>query len=230
MIIPKSVAQDRAMGESRFMKLETPVDNITGLMYVNIPKNASCWAVHHFMPADPYNYYEQKFDPDHNLCLVILRDPISRWISGMGQFLVGHNPPSKWYIDTCNWDEVTDQMVFDDHTQAQCDFIANIPEKSIVWFKCDSLLKNNFVDFLSKYNVKIDLLDEADDCDNIFNVTKKVQSRLITQINYQAPPQQEIVDKINRKLNDNPRYIEKIKEFYKKDFELYNSVPYYVAR
>lgn len=230
MIIPKSASLDRIMGESRFMRLDKPVDQVNGLMYVNIPKNASCWAVHHFMPADPYNYYDQGVDPNHHVCLVILRDPVSRWISGMGQFLVGHRPNSPWYIDTTNWDRVLDRMVFDDHTQAQSDFIANIPQDRIVWFRCDSMLPTNFVDFLSSYNIKIDLLPESNDCDNIFNITKKVPSKLIEKNNFQAPPQQEVVDKIVKKLEQNPQYVERIKQFYQDDFNLYNTVPYYVAR
>ena len=230
MIIPKSAGQDRIMGESRFMKLVQPVDRINGLLYVNIPKNASCWTVHHFMPADPYNYHTQGFNPAHNLCLVIMRDPVSRWISGMGQFLVGWKPNTKWHIDTLDWNQLIDRVVFDDHTQAQCDFIANIPRDSIVWFRCDSTLPANFVDFLSRYNIKIDLLSESDDCDNIFNITKKVPSRIISPHNYIAPPQQEIVDKIKNKLEQNPELIEKIKQFYQEDLELYNTVPYYVAR
>jgi hypothetical protein len=121
-------------------------------------------------------------------------------------------------------------MMFDDHTQSQSDFIANIPQDSIVWFRCDLALPENFVNFLSKYNIEIDLLSESDDCNNIFNITKKVPSRIIKQNNYLAPPQQEVVDKIVKKLEQNPQYVERIKQFYQDDINLYNTVPYYVAR
>ena len=63
---------------------------------------------------------------------------------------------------------------------------------------------------------------------SIFNITKKVPAKLIEK--YQAPAQQTVVDKIISKLNENPKYLDRIKEFYQDDYKLYNTVPYYVAR
>lgn len=224
MIIPKAVSVDHPMGDSRFMDLSVPINGISKLVYVQIPKNASCWVKHHFMPADAYNYYTNGFDNDKHLALVVLRDPVERWISGVGQYLVGWLPGSKFYIDSIDWESLTTKVVLDDHTQPQSDFVANLPHDSVVWFKCDSNLPTNFIDFMKKYNININLLDEKDDVTNIFNITKKAQPRS------QSPAQQTIVDKIINKLNENPKYIDRIKEFYQDDYKLYNTVLYYVAR
>jgi len=77
---------------------------------------------------------------------------------------------------------------------------------------------------MKKYNINVKLLDEKDDVTNIFNITKKVQP------GSQTVAQQTIVDKIINKLNENPKYLNRIKEFYQEDYKLYNTVPYYVAR
>ena len=44
---------------------------------------------------------------------------------------------------------------------------------------------------------------------------------------YQAPKQQQIVDKLLLVLDQHPEYIERIKQLYQKDYEFFNSVPYY---
>ena len=217
MIIPKTYDLCHPMGDSRFMDLATPVNGISKLVYVQIPKNASCWVKHHFMPADAYNYYTNGFDNNEHLALVVLRDPVERWISGIAQHLVGWTPGTNLYIDNIDWEALMTRVVLDNHTQPQGAFIANLPHDNIVWFKCDNNLPTDFISFMKTYNTDINLLDEKDDATNIFNVTKK------------APAQQTVVDKIISKLNENPKYLERIKEFYQDDYKLYNTVPYYVA-
>jgi hypothetical protein len=215
---------DHRMGDSRVIDLATPIDGISKLVYVHITKNASCWAKHHFMPSDYYNYYKDGFDGNKYLALVVLRDPVERWISGIAQYLAGFTPGHKFYIDNIDWVSLMTKVVLDDHTKPQFDFIIDLPTDSMVWFKCDNNLTNNFVDFMKKYNININLLDEKDDVANIFNITKKVQA------GSQTLAQQTIVDKITNKLNENPKYIDRIKYFYQYDYKLYNTVPYYVAR
>ena len=217
MIIPKTYDLCHPMGDSRFMDLATPVNGISKLVYVQIPKNASCWVKRHFMPADAYNYYTNGFDNNEHLALVVLRDPVERWISGIAQHLVGWTPGTNLYIDNIDWEALMTRVVLDNHTQPQGAFIANLPHDNIVWFKCDNNLPTDFISFMKTYNTDINLLDEKDDATNIFNVTKK------------APAQQTVVDKIISKLNENPKYLDRIKEFYQDDYKLYNTVPYYVA-
>jgi hypothetical protein len=212
------------MGDSRVIELATPIDGISKLVYVHIPKNASCWFKHHFMPSDYYNYYKDGFDGNKQLALIVLRDPVERWISGIAQYLVGFTPEHRFYIDNIDWEALMTKVVLDEHTKPQFDFLTDLPTDNIIWFKFDNNLTTNFVDFMKKYNVNINLLDERNDTTNIFNITKKVQAGSHTLA------QQTIVDKIINKLNENPKYIDRIKDFYQYDCKLYNTVPYYVAR
>jgi hypothetical protein len=172
-----------------------------------------------------YNYYDQGFDHKKHLALVVLRDPVSRWVSGMGQILVGNSPDSSMHIDKINWDQITDRIYPNNHTQLQHEFFANIPRDRIIWFRCENHLENKFVKFLHDYNVDVTPLPPDQDRNNIFNITSKVPEKVIN--NCQVPPQQEIVDKIRMVLDCNPKYVRKIKNLYREDYKLLNSVPYY---
>jgi hypothetical protein len=226
------------MGNSTFIKLDCAIDNTHGLIYVHVPKNASCWVKHHLSQtcSTLYNYYHQGFDATKHIALVVLRDPVERWISAMGQVLVGNRPDYYMHVDNLDWDKITRKIMRNNHMQPQHEFFANIPHDRIVWFRCDDKLTENFSNFLKHYNLTINLLPADQDAGNIFNVTKKIPERIINthlgldEFNYLAPPQQEIVDKIKNVLDKNPEYVERIKQLYKEDYQLLNTVPYYDPR
>jgi hypothetical protein len=233
------------MGDSTFIKLDSVADNTHGLIYVHVPKNASCWVKHHLnqVQSGPYNYYHQGLDVEKHLALVVLRDPVERWISAMGQILVGNKSDYYMHVDNLDWDKTTQEIMRNNHTQPQHEFFANIPHDRIVWFRCDDQLPDNFSSFLKQYNLTINLLSIDQDTSNIFNVTKKVPERTIDFVkdtdpitgdvsygNFVAPPQQVIVDKIKLVLDQHPEYVQKIKNLYQEDLELFHSVPYYEPR
>jgi hypothetical protein len=231
VIIPEAYHPNHPMGDSTCIVIDPPVNYISGLVYVHVPKNASCWVKHHLCQTQSifYNYYHQGFDVEKNLALVILRDPIERWISAMGQILVGYNTPGHpLHIDKLNWDQITTKIFRNNHTQPQHEFFANIPQDRIVWFYCNRSLKDKFQHFLTQYRVNITWLPENQDLDNKFNITKKVPEKIIND--YLAPAQQIIVDKIKKVLEYHPEYIERIKNLYQEDYNLINSVPYYDPR
>ena len=229
MIIPEAYHSMHPMGDSTYVAVDPPVDHVSGLVYVHIPKNASCWIKFHLNQARSlgYNYYHQGFDAEKNLALVVLRDPVERWISAMGQILVGTSP-EYMHIDTMNWNEITSEIYRNNHTQPQHEFFANIPHDRIVWFRCDDFLKENFNIFLKKYNFNLEFLSEENDINNIFNITKKVPEKIIN--NLKTPKQQQIVDKILWVLDQHPEYVERIKNLYQQDYKFFNSVPYYEPR
>jgi hypothetical protein len=228
MIIPATYHPGHAMGESERVAVDPEVCGIEALVYVNIPKNASCWVKYHLSQCQSefYNYYHQGFDVTRNLALIVLRDPVERWISGMSQILIGYNNPNhSMHVDRLDWQKVTSELVRDTHTQPQHEFFANIPHDRIVWFRCDGQLKETFPNFLKKYNLGIRWLSEDQDVDNQFNMTKKIQKQIVN--NYSRPPQQQIVDKIQAVLKQHPEYVERIKNLYLEDYKLFNTVPYY---
>lgn len=218
------------MGDSTFVSTDPLVDNIVGLVYVHIPKNASCWIKYHLglLSGKAYNYYDQGFDNQKHLALIVLRDPLERWISAMGQILVGYSPNHHLHIDRVDWDEITQTIYRNNHTQPQQDFFANISHDRIVWFRCDESLQHKFINFLQEHNLRVTALPQDRDSDNIFNVTAKVLGKRIN--NYVAPPQQVIVDKVRYVLRQHPEYVDRIKKLYAEDYKLFDSVPYYAPR
>jgi hypothetical protein len=230
MIIPEAYHHMHPMGDSTYVAVDPAVNDVSGLVYIHIPKNASCWTKYHLdsLKSVGYNYYHQGFDARKNLALVILRDPMERWVSAMGQILVGNRPDYYLYIDNLDWNQITSKIIRNNHTQPQHEFFANIPHDRIVWFRCDDSLKDHFNSFLKEYNFNVKFLSEENDVYNLFNVTKKVAEQVIND--FKTPRQQEIIDKILSKLDQHPEYRERIKNLYQQDYEFLNSVPYYEPR
>ena len=207
------------------------------LIYVNIPKNASSWAKHH-MPGWSFNFLSKQFDTRSNgrrvpqwsdncqvQYMVILRDPVDRWITGLAQYLRGWDPAHPMHIDNLDWDYVIEKIMFDSHTQPQIEFIQGIDFDRTHWLCCDSNLYRNFAAVLEKFTgnpVSLTLPDQ--DAENIFNVTSKVQPTVTPR--YTTARQQYIVDCINHKLQQRPDYVMRVRNFYQQDIELYNSVEF----
>jgi len=214
------------------------------LIYVNIPKNASSWARHH-TPGHLFNYRTKTFYEDittqYNIDIltwsehlqnaqyvVILREPINRWITGLAQYLQGWDPKHPMHVKNIDWDMVFDRVVFDSHTQPQCDFIKDIDHSKITWLQCDSNLIKNFGSLMEKFS-RTTFVSTTEDQDptNAFNVTKKIKPTVTAH--YTTELQQNIVDRINGKLSSNPDYLNRLRSFYKEDCELFETVNFYQA-
>ena len=55
-------------------------------MYINIPKNASSWTKPNLLDHS-WEFYNYRTDNLDKQALVVLRDPVDRWISGIAEFL-----------------------------------------------------------------------------------------------------------------------------------------------
>jgi hypothetical protein len=124
------------------------------LFYLNIPKNASTFLSSVLHQNNWYYGNLSTFTGNKIIC--VLRDPINRWLSGMSTYsalyLLGANYGSDMFIE--NYNELTeriifDNIVFDDHTTPQIDFVNLVPKnKEIIYFSADN---NLLLDNLSKY-------------------------------------------------------------------------------
>lgn len=211
------------------------------LIYVNIPKNASSWTKHHMRGA-LFNYLTKTFYTDPGLLfnqiprwpagltdikyLVILRDPIDRWITGLAQYLHGHAPYHPLHVNNVDWPMVFDKVVFDSHTQPQCDFIQGIDHTHAIWLRCDPNLAQNFAQVIGQFTGNMPTITTQDqDPTNVFNVTAKIKP--IVGDLFTTELQQNIVNKIKQVLDQNSHYVNRLQEFYKKDIDLFNTVKFY---
>ena len=230
---PQALSKSHQLGQSRVVNIDPVLYGIGQLIYVNIPKNASSWISLQFnqginRDAENINYYDI-VDLTQCQFIVILRDPLDRWIAGMTQMIYtepdqhfGHilgrpgvltkrvamiNP---MYIDTFDWELVMEKIEYDNHTQKQVDFIHGIPQDRIVWLKFDSQLKDNFANLMLSYGCDVEIKKSDKD-----NITPKDSAK------------HAVMDKIVSKLDQHTKYRQKIIDHYHEDYALINSVKFY---
>ena len=203
-------------------------------VYVNIPKNASSWMKE--------NFGGFKFDRINNLFLsevssiitaqrgliapkkylVILRDPVSRWLSGFAQHFwewdplhIGHyaHQPADFWFQTVN---------FDEHTRPQIHFLHELDYENTIWFDCDANLIDNVKSWMAgKFDHKIEGLDN--NLDNRYNVTDRTPGKY-------GVSKQQVIDHVQSVLDCNPAYKQKLLDFYQEDIALRKSVEFYGTR
>jgi hypothetical protein len=226
-------------------------DPLRFLICVDIPKNASSWVKHHTLGMG-FNYHTQKFSIDNDVrmqnidaltlnnalqnarYIVILRDPVNRWISGLAQYLHGYDSSHPLHINNVDWDMIVDTVVFDGHTRSQCKFIKGIDHSKIIWLRCDDTLAKNYGTIMEQFTgTPFKITTEDQDPNNVFNITKKKLPAVVSYLHnpgsYITESPQFIVDRISEKLASNPDYFDKLRRFYKKDYELFDTVNFYQA-
>jgi hypothetical protein len=87
---------------------------------------------------------------DLNQCipLIVLRDPIQRWISAAP---ARENMPR-------NYDSMFDNLeswLYDEHSARQTDFIAGLDQTNAIYFYCDNDLSHNVEHFLQTKGVNV---------------------------------------------------------------------------
>jgi len=184
------------------------------LCYVPIPKNSSSyigqlllsngWGIANFLTSD---LTDKKF-------IILLRDPIDRWISGMAQYmcsaLLKNGQTAKDIVDGWNsltQDLVFDRVIFDDHTEKQVYFINSIPEKNCIFFSSmhdPQLSIKNYLN-LNSYDLNIDI--EIDRNQSQGNEHKEI-----------------LVKFLQDQLTNNPELVNKLINTYQEDLKLWKSI------
>jgi len=217
---PLANSKFHQLGQSRVINVDPLLYGISQLIYVNIPKNASSWISLQFNQgvnhdATNINYYDI-VDLTQCRFIVILRDPLDRWISGMTQMIYTEpetdldGVANSMNINTFDWKLVMERIEFDNHTQKQVDFIYGIPQDQIIWLKFDDQLKDNFINLMLSYGCDVEIKKSDKD-----NFTLKYSAK------------QFVMNKIANVLDQHPDYSQKIIEYYHDDYALVNSVKFY---
>ena len=190
---------------------------------VNIPKNASSyildWAQQHKwttteIESDPRQQYITEV-------IVVLRDPLQRWVSGMGQYITGYvlNVTGAYSLETGpgphdqqitgeefvnQYNPVVERLLFDnlerhdDHVWPQTEFfetlLPKIPRK---YFYLDKDFDSKFAAYLG-FNLLPGLDRNSGDTNPN---TEKVQQFIKHRLNIRPELQQRIVDAYEKDYN-----------------------------
>jgi hypothetical protein len=185
----------------------------SGLFYLNIPKNASTF-LSNVLQENGWEHYNLN-DTQRAITeyVVVLRDPIDRWISGFATYasswLLGAGYGSDHFVQDYN--ELTervifDNLVFDDHTTPQAEYVGQLSAKPVTYFKLTDRLTKQ----LSRFTGSDLIVSDVDG-----NVSEN---------NYD---QRQISKLIRQRIDNDPALKAKIIERYKCDFNLISSVQFY---
>jgi hypothetical protein len=199
-------------------------------IYVYIPKNASSWMRTVFGRGEPYNFYQSQ-SQYLTKYIVILRDPIERWLSGFAQVQHGTEPWHPTHYRNQNWNRIFSKIVFDNHTEPQASFLSGISISDVIWFEFGPNLAQD-VTAWSQNHLDLEIPDLYSGIDNEYNISefntgKYFQNPSFPYANVLGPSAAEIIKEAKISIEENPRYLEMLKQFYKLDIDLYNSVEFY---
>lgn len=183
---------------------------------VNIPKNASSyildWAGKHHWHATEIANHPTAHTVEE--MIVVLRDPLSRWISGMGQYLTSYvlNVTGAYSWETgpgpddqflsgdefiAQYNPVVERLLFDnldrhdDHVWPQIEFFENLlPGVPRKYFYIDQTFNDQFGQYLNFQH--IDGLDSNSGTTNPH--TEKVQQFIKGRLNIRPELKQRVID------------------------------------
>jgi hypothetical protein len=181
------------------------------LMYVYIPKNASSWTKPNLKDWG-WQFYNYHVDKLTKPALVVLRDPVERWLSGIAEYLtLYHKEMSVPWLETEKL--IFDRICFDDHTEKQIKFLNGLDTDNCTFMMCDRNYRENFSKFISEHL--------GDNAYYKYNYQHESES---------SPDRKRFKYIFKGLLNKNPKYLECIRDYYADDYKLIETVKFYEAR
>lgn len=122
-------------------------------VWINIPKNASSWT--QTFLSHEFLWYEHDYHESSSLhnktCIICLRDPVARWISGIAEFFTLYHPHIDLaQMNNLSWTLLADRVAFDDHTEKQSLYLDGINLDNSVFFYVDHSFRQNWLHFFTK--------------------------------------------------------------------------------
>lgn len=136
------------------------------IFYLNIPKNASTYLTN-ILKSNGWLHWNIINQPiTLKNCIVTIRDPIDRWISGFATYtalrLLGYGYGSDHFVEdyTALVEKIIfDQIIFDDHTDFQLKYIQQVTSFNPVYFKLNNKIVeqiNLFLGYDLNTNIEVD--------------------------------------------------------------------------
>lgn len=159
------------------------------LFYVNIPKNNSSY-VKKKLNALGWTY-ESIEDYPEATPIIILRDPVNRWVSGIAEYLAMYQIDTLdhygFYSDEAGYAGLFGQplainlmlrhVTFDDHTEKQVMFLQGVNSLSkALYFKSDNTFTDTFNSFLQEQGYDHSIVDDTRENDNSSSANQRRNS------------------------------------------------------
>lgn len=183
--------------------------------FVTIPKVASTY-LKKALPGDNFNIWDWKWSAViHEVparkdvrYVVMMRDPVDRWITGVIEYWYKILPVDQWTIDHFN--DMIEQIEFDNHTRPQSDFLPVIDHERTTWLWMTPQVENNpwFFDHQIKLS-PVPRMEKNIGSDRFNNRGDDSVKSWIKQL---------LADQNN---------LGKIQSFYRADYDLMKSVEFY---
>ena len=136
------------------------------IFYLNIPKNASTYLSNLFRENNWLHWNIQDNPDNIKKTLAVIRDPVDRWISGFSTYaalhLFGPGYGSDHFLEDFNTlteKIIFDQIIFDDHTDFQVNYVQQIADYKPVYFRYNNKIIeqiNSFLGYDLNTNVRVD--------------------------------------------------------------------------
>lgn len=187
------------------------INDVNDIAYVNIPKNATNWAKDNLSALGwrHSNFIKYPEIAKDRQFMVILRDPVDRWIAGVAEFFVRYHSGIRNF-DGNLLDIIFSCVTLDDHTEKQGLFLNGLENNQLIFFNCDSNLRQNMGLFLHTKGTN-NTLDST---------------RYVYQTD-EVAPQYFYKTEFKKIINDNPQYLEQLKKHFEQDINLFNTVNFY---
>jgi hypothetical protein len=180
----------------------------SALMYVHIPKNASSWTKPNLLDWG-WEYYNYHTDGLNKHALVILRDPIDRWLSGIAEYLTLYHPTMQVpFKETA--DLIFDRVTFDDHTEKQVKFLHGLNTDNCTFMRCDSNYRSNFSNFIA---TKLG--------DNRYH------NYAYQHTSENCPSRSKFKRIFAQLVESEPKYLKRIQDHFAEDYQLLNQITFY---
>lgn len=184
------------------------------IFYLNIPKNASTY-ITNVLKENNWLHWNILDNPDTiKKTLVIIRDPVDRWVSGFATYaalhLFGRGYGSDHFLEDFNALAeriIFDQVIFDDHTDYQVNYIQQILNYKPIYFRYNKNIIEQINSFLGyDLNTNVDVDNNA------------------SEANYDTA---QISNFIKKLINDKPDLRARLILKYNRDYEFINSIDFY---
>lgn len=184
--------------------------------YISIPKNASSFLRETFKDTG-WKHMHVGMNMEIDAVVVVLRDPIERWITGISQHIttniLGENFGSTHYLEHDNelvHKLIFDQVVFDDHTEQQSWFLEPFDLNKAVFFYCDHNLNQNL--------------------DNYFKGQFQLASKPYVNVSKDQFDNANLVEHFKKLVYNNKTHYNRLRSYFVRDYDLINSVRFYESR